>query len=216
MKVTKLVHACLLIETDGHKILVDPGSYSWQSGLVNDDQLQGIDTVVITHAHPDHLSQDFAVAIHKNSPEATWYGPQQVIDELNAWGIDGLSNSDDSNVRFIESEHADLAPWFDVQPEHTSYLLLNQILVTGDCQTLTSGHGAKYLAAAINGGPWGAVVGFAKMLEAMEERPQVVLPLHDWHWNDTARQGIYGQLPSVLAKFDVQFVSLQNGVSEEV
>lgn len=216
MKVTKLIHSCLLVEEDNKKFLVDPGSYSWQSGIVKDDHLAGIDVVVVTHAHPDHLNQEFADAIKKSSPDAQWYGPQQVVDQLSGWDIKGKASSDDVDIKFIASKHADLSPWFPEQPEHTSYVLFGELLIGGDCHTLTGANGVKIFGAAVNGGPWGATVGFAKMIEAMKSRPQKVIPLHDWHWHEDARKAIYSQLPEVLAKFDVEFVALENGVTKDI
>lgn len=216
MKLTKLVHSCLIAEKSGKKILVDPGNYSWQSGLVDSPHMVDIDAIVVTHGHPDHLSQEFATALLEHSPSAQWYGPQQVVDRLTEWGIDGKTFSDDTDVDFVVSKHTDLAPWFAEQPEHTSYLLFKEVLVSGDCHTLIENHGARILAGAVNGGPWGSVLGFTRMVESMNNRTNVVVPLHDWHWNDVARSAIYGQLPDVLAKFDVEFVALENSVAKEV
>lgn len=197
-------------------MLVDPGNYSWQSGLIEPELLKGIDSVVITHGHPDHLHEEFARAVVKGSPDAKWYGPQQVVSTLGEWGIVAKATSDDEDIRFIDSEHADLHPWFDQQPEHTSYVLFGEILIGGDCHTLTQNYGARVFAGAINGGPWGAVVGFSKMIEAMSVRPKVVVPLHDWHFNDEAREGIYARLPEVMSQFEIQFVPLESGVASEV
>jgi len=82
MKLTKLVHACLIVEKGDRKILVDPGNYSWQSGLVKSELLKGIDAVVITHGHPDHLHKDFVKAVVEYSPDAFWHGPQEVTVNL--------------------------------------------------------------------------------------------------------------------------------------
>lgn len=216
MKITKLVHSCVVFENDGKKFLVDPGSYGWQSGLVKDEHLTSIDFVAVTHIHPDHLDKAFAEAISKKSPNAKWYGPAQVISQLKEWGISGDTTSDSEDVQFIASQHADLLPWFPEQPDHTSYLLFGKVLVGGDCHTLTDGLNAEIFGAAVNGGPWGAVLGFARMIEGMVNRPQKVIPLHDWHWNEKAREAIYSQLPGVLSQFNVEFVPLQNGVTQEI
>lgn len=216
MKLTKFVHSCLLVESNGRRILTDPGNFSWASGLVTADILQNIDAVVVTHNHPDHLDNDFAKAIHAASPDALWYGPQQVVTQLETLGIVARTESDDEDIRFIESHHADLSPWLNQQPEHSSYVLFGDVLVGGDCHTLTSSHGARIFAAAINGGPWGAVLGFIHMIEAMPDRPEIVVPLHDWHFNDEARTSIYARLPEVLAPLEVTFMPLQNGVSVDV
>lgn len=216
MNVTKLVHSCLIVESNGKRILTDPGNYSWQSGLVTPELLTGIKAVVVTHAHPDHLFEEFVRAIQQASPSAIWYGPAEVVKQLSDWSIQGLTTSDNEDVRFVESQHADLDPWFKIQPEHTSFVLFNDLLIGGDCHTLTESHGARVFAAAVNGGPWGAVVGFTRMIESMTDRPQVVIPLHDWHFNDDARQAIYARLPEVLSPFNVDFVPLDNGVVKEV
>lgn len=216
MNITKLVHSCLLVEANGKRILVDPGNYSWNSGVATPEMLANLDMVAVTHAHPDHLDEEFAKAVNTASPGAAWYGPQQVIDQLHAWGINGASSSDDADVQFIESHHADLSPWFGEQPEHTSFVLCNDLLIGGDCHTLTDSHGARVFAGAINGGPWGAVVGFSKMIEAMESRPEIVVPLHDWHFRDEARLGIYARLSDVMSTLGVKFVSLENGVSKQI
>lgn len=216
MNITKLVHSCLIVENAGKRILIDPGNYSWQSGIVKPELLTNVDVVVVTHAHPDHFHEGFVKAIKDASPNAVWYGPKQVVDKLVVWGINGSTTSNDENIRFIESEHADLSPWFNEQPAHTSFVIFNDLLVGGDCHTLTESHGARIFGAAINGGPWGAVVGFSKMVESMTNRPQIVIPLHDWHFHDEARQGIYARLPEVLSPFDVEFVPLENGIAKQI
>lgn len=155
MRITKLVHSCLLVEHDSKKYIVDPGAYSWQSGVIKAELLSAIDSVVVTHIHSDHLQEDFAKLIKQESPEASWYGPAEVVEQLEAWGIEARSSSDDSSIIFIKSSHADLHPWFPEQPQHTSFLLFNDLLIGGDCHTLTSSHGARIFGAAISGGPWG-------------------------------------------------------------
>ena len=216
MRITKLVHSCLLVEKDGKKVLVDPGSYSWQDEKVKSFDFSNISAVVITHNHPDHLNEEFARAVQQASPNAKWYGMPEVIEDLKKLDILGLPSSEDTDIRFIASQHADLAPWFDHQPEHTSYVIFGEILISGDCQTLTNAYGARILAGAINGGPWGSVVGFTKMIEAMTERPKIVVPLHDWHWNKDARSAIYARLSDVLATFDIEFVHSEDCVELEV
>lgn len=216
MKITKLVHSCLLIEKDGKKILVDPGVYSWQNETVKNTDFSCISSVVVTHNHPDHLNEDFVAAVNTVSPDAKWYGPGQVVEQLKGLGIEATTSSQESDIKFVESEHADLSPWYDEQPDHTSFLFFGEVLVSGDCQSLKSAHGARVLASAVNGGPWGAVVGFCKMIESMDERPKVVLPLHDWHWNEEARAGIYSNLKGVMNKFDVEFIPLENCATFEV
>ncbi len=189
---------------------MDPGNYSWSSDLVTEAHLKDINYVVITHAHPDHCDKEFVKAVVQHSPDAQWYSTEQVSSTLQSLNIAVATTSDNDAVQFIQSEHADLSPWFPEQPEHTSFVLFGELLIGGDCHTLKESHGARIFAAAISGGPWAGVVGFAKMIEAMEQRPEVVIPLHDWHWHEEARSAIYTRLPDVLDQFGVKFIPLNN------
>jgi len=49
MRITKLGHACVRIEHDGHVVVVDPG------GFTGRDAVDGATAVLVTHQHPDHL-----------------------------------------------------------------------------------------------------------------------------------------------------------------
>jgi L-ascorbate metabolism protein UlaG (beta-lactamase superfamily) len=57
MKITKFVQSCLLIETKGKRILVDPGSISLTDDMVN-NIWTNIDVILITHKHSDHINID--------------------------------------------------------------------------------------------------------------------------------------------------------------
>lgn len=50
MRVTHIGHSCLLVETPDVRVLLDPGTFS--HGF---EELTGLDAVLVTHQHPDHL-----------------------------------------------------------------------------------------------------------------------------------------------------------------
>lgn len=49
MRITKLGHACVRIEHEGHVVVLDPGGFTEQGAA------EGATAVLITHEHPDHL-----------------------------------------------------------------------------------------------------------------------------------------------------------------
>jgi L-ascorbate metabolism protein UlaG (beta-lactamase superfamily) len=49
MRLTKLGHACVRLEKDGARLVIDPGTWS------GPDPLAGAQAVLVTHEHPDHL-----------------------------------------------------------------------------------------------------------------------------------------------------------------
>lgn len=50
----------------------------------------------------------------------------------------------------------------------------------------------------------------------MPGSPAIVLPLHDWHWNQNAKDGYYKRLPEVLDDFGVKFIPIETGISVEI
>ncbi|GAB2684427.1 MBL fold metallo-hydrolase [Thalassiella azotivora] len=64
MRLTHLGHACLLVETSGARVLVDPGSWS------SFEDVTGLDAVVVTHAHPDHVDWSRLPALVEANPGA--------------------------------------------------------------------------------------------------------------------------------------------------
>jgi L-ascorbate metabolism protein UlaG (beta-lactamase superfamily) len=49
VRITKYSHSCLRVEGDG-VLVVDPGVFSERSAL------DGVDAVLVTHEHPDHIA----------------------------------------------------------------------------------------------------------------------------------------------------------------
>ena len=64
--ITKLVHACLLIEINGNRILLDPGIFTWQDERFDLSMVEGIDRILITHEHADHVNADLRVPVKAN------------------------------------------------------------------------------------------------------------------------------------------------------
>jgi len=53
MKLTKHEHACVVIEKDGAKIVIDPGSFSSGAAEIVGDA----DAILVTHEHMDHVNE---------------------------------------------------------------------------------------------------------------------------------------------------------------
>jgi L-ascorbate metabolism protein UlaG (beta-lactamase superfamily) len=78
MKLTHLGHACLLVETDV-RLLVDPGTMSDFAALT------GLDAVLVTHQHPDHLDAERVATLAEANP-----GVRLVIDPDSAAAVEGM------------------------------------------------------------------------------------------------------------------------------
>lgn len=82
MRVTHLGHSCLLVETGGARILIDPGTFS--RGFT---ELGGLDAVLLTHQHPDHVDVErLPVVLESNDAAVLWAEPSTAA-ALNEAGI---------------------------------------------------------------------------------------------------------------------------------
>lgn len=73
MILTKYVHACVVLEKDGERLLIDPGAYTPNSA----ELVAAASAVLFTHDHPDHID-DEAIS----DTEVAIYGPADLIARL--------------------------------------------------------------------------------------------------------------------------------------
>jgi L-ascorbate metabolism protein UlaG (beta-lactamase superfamily) len=78
VQITRIGHSCLLVETGGARLLVDPGSFTpgWE-------ELSGLDAVFVTHEHPDHLDRDRLPALLERNPQARLITEPGVAGQLS-------------------------------------------------------------------------------------------------------------------------------------
>ncbi len=82
MQITHLGQSCVLIETGTARLLLDPGVYS--TGF---DELTGLDAILVTHQHPDHLDVDRLPALLAANPAAQLLVDHGTAPQLVSAGI---------------------------------------------------------------------------------------------------------------------------------
>lgn len=80
MRINHFGHACVLVETDSARILIDPGTLS--AGF---ETLTGLDAILVTHGHFDHLDTERLPALVAANPKVAL-----VVDEGSAEAVRGL------------------------------------------------------------------------------------------------------------------------------
>lgn len=203
MKITKLVHSCLLVEMPepvNRTVLFDPGEMS----TVDVDTLQYLDDIVITHKHGDHLDPELVRKLAAKFPEVRILAPGEVVEQLAGEGITATTEAPEGMALF-SSPHESVEPLFP-SPDEIGVHYLDKLSHPGDSHSFNE---TKDILALPMSAPWGSTIRAINL--AIELKPKYVIPIHDWHWRDEARESMYDRIAGALEKEGITFVKAVNG-----
>jgi L-ascorbate metabolism protein UlaG (beta-lactamase superfamily) len=211
IKITKFVHSCLLVELGERVVLCDPGQFSWESGLFDINKLNTLDQIVITHEHFDHFHLPFLQALMERFPDVPIISTQSVKNQLEEKGFNNIYTESNILVEIFSSKrHASLDP-LGATPENIAVHIFDTLTVGGDRHDLEK---SKTILALPVTAPWGSMMGATKM--ALDLAPKHIIPIHDWHWSEIARQQAYARLKSFFAEKEIIFHDMQDGVGIDI
>lgn len=196
MKITHLGHSCLLIETGGARLLVDPGAFS--SGF---EELTGLDAVLITHAHPDHVDLARLPELLEANDGVVLAVEPGLAGDLEPMGARALHPGETlqvagATVEAVGGEHAQIHP--DVPRVGNVGLLVRAdgeptLLHPGDSYATTP-EGVDVLALPLNA-PWARSAATVDFLRAVA--PSVAFTVHDALLSAAGRKVYLGNLASL-------------------
>jgi L-ascorbate metabolism protein UlaG (beta-lactamase superfamily) len=99
MKIIKFAQSCVMIETKGKKILVDPGTLSSEEEF---EKMKEPDYVFITHKHGDHFNENAFNKIKKE--ETKIYSTQEVASAFPKTNFEILKEEDNFEIDDIKLE----------------------------------------------------------------------------------------------------------------
>ena len=210
MQLTKFVHSCVLIEHEGKTVLFDPGIFSWNSGLIDLSQFPQLDTIVVSHKHPDHCAEVFVRALVERFPDARWFAPSDAHEDLSAWGVRAMSSQSQEGIDIIEIDHAPVEP-FSNQVGNLITHWNGLVTQPGDTHELDITKDVLFLPIQA---PWGTTIRALKL--ALELKPRFVLPIHDWMWRDEWREMSYDRCENAFKDSGIVFLRPVNGQVIEV
>ena len=210
MQITKIGHCCLVIEVNGVKLLTDPGMFSTAQ-----NDVVGIDAVIITHEHGDHIHVDSLKAILKNNPEArviTNKGTAKLLDPENI-KYELVEDGGSTEVKGVRIEghgekHAIIYGDYG-QVENTGYFIADKLFYPGDAFH-NPGKKVEILALPV-AGPW------MKMSDAIDYakdvKPEVAFPVHDAFIKPSG--AFYPMFAKILETLNIKFVPMVEGETKE-
>ncbi len=213
MKLTKWTHACVTLEKDSGKLVLDPGAFSETAAALADAT-----AVLITHEHADHLDADALRAALAADGELTLHAPAAVAAQFTEFGdrvstVAGGAAFDVAGfaIRTFGDQHAVIHPRIPVIA-NVGYLVDGQVFHPGDALTVPEAPVATLLVPIA--APWSRVsetVDYAVAVRAAR-----TIPVHEAAYSGFAQGMANGLVEQTLAGFGCAHEILAAGASIDV
>ena len=174
MEVTHFGHSCVLLDTGAARLLIDPGNFS--EGFEN---VTGLDAVLVTHQHPDHLDLERLPALLRANPDA-----RLIVDSGTAGQLvdvdhetvepGGTLTVAGARVEVLGGQHAVIHPDIPVIPNN-AYLVDGTHLHPGDALTVVPTEPLEVLFLP-TAAPWQKLSEAVTYLRAVA--PRTAVPIH--------------------------------------
>jgi L-ascorbate metabolism protein UlaG (beta-lactamase superfamily) len=189
MELTKHGHACVVLEEDGRRLVIDPGAFTDPTAL------DGASAVLITHEHPDHFAPDRIRAALEADPALEVWTNKSVAGQLEGLGsrVHVAGHGDALTAAGFEVHvHGELHA--EIHPEiariaNIGFLVGGQVFHPGDALTVPDEPVATLLVPMH--APWSRTADVIDYVRAVDA--DQAYAIHDGLLND-AGLGVVGGL----------------------
>lgn len=209
MKITKLWHCCLLIETRNKKLLTDPGCFTVETHA----HLENIDAILFTHEHADHFHLDSLKVLLSENPRAIVFANTSVAELLTQSCIDHTVIHDGETVDFEGIMITGYGVHHTLQHStwplsaNTGFFIDDRLFYPGDA--LTDPHRPVDILALPVAGGWLSTHEFIDY--ALKLQPKIAFPVHD-HIRFISSH----MVPSkILPEHGIDFIPMTEGESRD-
>ncbi len=212
MKITKYEHACLVVEEQGKRLIIDPSRMTRTMGDIDD-----VVAVVFTHVHFDHFAVEQVADIVAHNPNAQFFGtdevaaatPNAVVTAVHAGNV---ITAGPFSLEFFGEKHA-LVSGSKPDNQNVGVLVNGTLYYPGDSFETPGGKRPKVLALPVSG-PWLKIGESIDFLRAV--RPtRYCVPTHDALYSEAGQKVAEAWLPDVCAELGVELKVLRPGESLE-
>lgn len=217
MKITKFPQSCLLIETKGKKILVDPGNLKYKEEYFN--IWNSVDIILITHKHPDHCNTD---VLEKLNNSIKIYSTQEVQDANESLNINIIKENDiikldDIIIEVVHAIHGyqPLLKGAKEIYENVGYIIddgKNRLYTTSDTICFKNEYKADILCIPVTGHGL-TMSAFEAALYAKEIGAVLTIPIH---MDNPAFPPDFKYIDEMFNKYEAEYEILDNDETIEV
>jgi L-ascorbate metabolism protein UlaG (beta-lactamase superfamily) len=213
MQLTKYTHACVRLDDGERSLVIDPGVFSEV-----EQALDGVDAVLITHEHADHIDADRLRAAAKANSRLRIWAPSSVVASLADLGEQavtvGAGESFDAGgfaVRTFGGQHALIHASIPVVA-NLGYLIEGSVYHPGDSFTVPS-EPVSTLLAPLHA-PWSKAAEVIDFVVAV--RAPRVHPVHDSLLTDAGRGIVEAHVSRIGAEHGSEYSYLASGTTVTV
>lgn len=218
MKITKFPQSCLLIETKGKKILIDPGILKYKEEYFN--IWNNVDIILITHKHSDHC---YIEQLEKIDEKIKIYSSKEVKNAYPTLNIDIVKEDDRIDIEnkitieVVHAEHGYIPPMKTGAKvtENIGYIIDDKetrVYITSDTISFENEYKCDILCVPIS--DYGVVMGaFEAALFAKETKAKLIIPLH----SDSLKYPVdFSFVERMFIENEVEYEILENEESIEI
>jgi L-ascorbate metabolism protein UlaG (beta-lactamase superfamily) len=211
MKITKHGHACLELEVEGKKALIDPGFYTEDVSALKD-----VVALVITHSHDDHCFETQVAGIAKSNPGIKIFGTSEVAAKLSGFDVITVYHGDfyqeqGFSFEFFGDMHQIIHESIPLI-QNTGVLVNGKLYYPGDSYT-TPDVPVEVLACPTSA-PWLKIGDVMDFVAAV--KPKQSFATHNALLSDLGHDLNNGRVKLVTEQFGGEFTYLKVGESLEV
>lgn len=217
MKITKYPQSCLLVETKGKKILIDPGILKYKEEYF--DVWNNVDIILITHKHPDHCNTEI---LEKISDNIKIYSTQEVQNANRTLNINIIKENniielDNIKIEVVHAIHGyqPLLKGAKEINENVGYIIddgENRLYTTSDTICFKNDYKADILCIPVTG--YGLTMSaFEAALYSKEVGATLTIPIH---MDNPAFPPDFKFIEEMFNKYDVEYEILENEECIEV
>jgi L-ascorbate metabolism protein UlaG (beta-lactamase superfamily) len=202
MELRKHGHSCVRFDDGERNLVIDPGAFSDL-----DAALDGVQAVLITHEHRDHVDPDRLRAVAARDPRVRIWAPHEVASQFAEFGeqVVGVNPGESFEaagfaVRTFGGQHALIHPLIPIVA-NVGYLINESVFHPGDSFVVPSAPVQTLLLPVV--APWSKV---AEVIDyTIAVRAPRTYPIHDAIVVDAYHGILQGNLVPVAERFGVDY-----------